>query len=1130
MKTDLRNNFINNDKVKNLDFLLKEKILYENICYKHDLNYSKYCSTCGRDICFECDKEYHLHHNIVNYENLMPDVYEINSALKNLKQYENDNNIFMEEINSWKREFNNIMNEYIIRVKNIIELLKNFNYEKMNLNLIYKYRLIYDILSEYEYPYTSKDTKEKNKNLMHNIEKHLKEKEKLSIKNDCNWLLNNITKLKEFNKTIKSNFSFSNIITKIIDIIEIKEENNFNKEITPNLFNKIRMSSSYDNNKTAASSGNNRYNKKIYNNTIESLGENDEEKNMQYKTSKSLSNVNDRSKIKNLKFFGIYERKTIRQKSMESNYNMKKFNLENDLNGNYLNVNKNDNCYNNNNYGNGKIKMNKNSLQNSINDTRIFLFKNPKDRNKIKLSKTKNFINETVFNNYNKFQNNIKISKPEAFINTSYSNKGTKNISKLFKYNNSLDKINTKKEINNIFLINKNNNQEKNISCFNCNENKNKTRAVIEQNKQKKNNSVENTIKRKNMICFNNKENDFNDIDINYNQTYDNKKEIKLYVHKKFITLDMSKSLSSFESNTSSLISSSSSKNNAFMNERIFINNQYMNKTKTNYNDNQRKEKLYIGLELGNTECIIGLYNKDFNLIDNINYLKVPTIISFLPDLNNPNKLNIKIGTEAEKYRIENYTQTIFNIIKLFGQNNNDIFGKKELWPFNIYNDSNMNKPLIKIKHYNKDIYYNIEDILYIFLKKLFEMFFANLDVNKKYLKINIAIAVPNYFNYSQRKLLKNIFITKLFQKKTENKYHKYNIDLKNIYIENISNLISYNLFENNFQQKFNIYNLIISIGGCSTNISLVKLSKENKNNFIEIKYINNAEFGEEDFLDNLINSCFNQFKEKIRNNCLNSPLILARLRKVLNETKDKFDKEEITNAEINMNRLIGNYDLKLSINIDNYYTACIGLFRKIIFLIKETIINSGIDIEKIDDVILVGKMACNTKLKKMMSELFKERNENIYNKLTEKSNEKEEQNLIINGALIHCYNKSIYFPQYKIINISPSSIGIENYLEQMEFIVKKGEYVPMRLNKYIKIKKPNNNIIRINIFEGENKYMKNNKLISTSSVNINNLVNIKKEGNYVELLFQIIMDSNYNLSVFLLDKNTFKRQFECLI
>ena len=258
--------------------------------------------------------------------------------------------------------------------------------------------------------------------------------------------------------------------------------------------------------------------------------------------------------------------------------------------------------------------------------------------------------------------------------------------------------------------------------------------------------------------------------------------------------------------------------------------------------------------------------------------------------------------------------------------------------------------------------------------------------------------------------------------------------------------------------------------------------------------------------------------------------MILARLRKILSETKNKFDKEEITNAEINMNRLIGNYDLKLSISIDNYYSACIGLFRKIIFLIKETIINSGIDIEKINDIILEGKMTQNTKLKKMISELFKKKNENIYNKLMDKSNEKENQNHIIKGALIHCYNKSIYFPQYKIINVSPSSIGIENYLDQMEFIIKKGEYIPIRLNKYIKIRKPNNNIIRINIFEGENKYIKNNKLISTNSVSINNLVNIKKEGNFVELLFQISMDSNYNLSVYILDKNTFKRQFECLI
>ena len=440
---------------------------------------------------------------------------------------------------------------------------------------------------------------------------------------------------------------------------------------------------------------------------------------------------------------------------------------------------------------------------------------------------------------------------------------------------------------------------------------------------------------------------------------------------------------------------------------------------------------------------------------------------------------------------------------------------------------------MIKIKYLNNDIYYNIEDILIIYLRKAFELFFDKLkfgqNKDKVYLIINIAIGVPNYFNYLQRNLLLKIFSKNLFHKKNYNKYSKYNIELKNIYIESASNLISYSLFENYFQQKFNVHNLILSIEGCSTNISLVKLSKDHKNNYIEIKYINSAEFGEEDFLDNLINSCLAQFKEKIKNNCLNTPSVLARIRKALNETKKKFDKEEITQTQININRLFGNIDLKIILNLDNYYTACIGLFRKIVFLIKETIMNSGFDIGKINDIILIGNMAHNSKLKKMMSELFKEKNEHIYNKLINKS-ENIDKNYIIKGAILLCNNKNISFPKYKIINISPSSIGIENYNEQMEFLIKKGDYIPIKLNKSVKIKKPVKNIIAINIYEGESKYVKNNKLISKNSLDIKNLINIKKEEKYIELLFQFFMDSNYHLNVFILDKNTYKRQFECLI
>ena len=670
-----------------------------------------------------------------------------------------------------------------------------------------------------------------------------------------------------------------------------------------------------------------------------------------------------------------------------------------------------------------------------------------------------------------------------------------------------------------------------NNDYYNINSN---TFPIVGHYRKKKNNSVENNIRSKNINFFINTTNNIKDnIDTSYEQTYNNKQENNIYVHKRFTTLDISKSLSSFESNTSSFVSSNSSKNNVFLNDSPLINKQ-MAKNKTNFNNKSKKIKIFIGLELGNTECKIGLFNKNSDKNENLTCVKIPTIISFFPNTDNPNKINIKIGDEAENYRIDNYDQTIFNLIKLFGQNNTEISGKKELWPFNIYNDSNINRPMIKIKYLNNDIYYNIEDILIIYLRKAFELFFDKLkfgqNKDKVYLVINIAIAIPNYFNYLQRNILLKIYNKNLFHKKNYNKYSKYNIELKNIYIESISNLISYSLFENFFQQKIEVYYLILSIGGCSTNISLVKLNKEHKNNYIEIKYINSAEFGEEDFLDNLINSCLEKFNEKIKNNCLNSPEILARIRKALNESKKQFDKEEITQTQININRLFGNIDLKISLNLDNYYTACIGLFRKIIFLIKETIMNSGFDIEKINDIILIGNMAHNSKLKKMMSELFKDKNEHIYNKLIKKS-ENIDNDYIIKGAILHCQNKNAYFPKFKIINISPSSIGIENYNEHMEFLIKKGDYIPIKIIKSVKIKKPLNNIISINIYEGESKYVKNNKLISKNSLDINkNLLNFKKEEKYIELLFQIFMDSNYHLNVFILDKNTYKMQFECLI
>lgn len=1232
--------------------ILKEKILYDNICNIHHSNYNKYCSTCRKDICHKCEMELHENHHFINYENLLPDLNELNIINETIKDYEKSYNSFINIINNWRKDFDNMINEYEIKMNNIIQFMSYFNNEKINFNTIYKYRIIYGNLLNY-----SENNKiEKNNKILEMMEKIYKSKEKEKIKKDYQWIINN-NKFKDLTMFIYGD-TFLNKIKKILDVLNTcaKSKKKFEKklakitinnipnnnyerintDVTPG-FNNIQIkhnSSSDKNNNTSASSlGNNNKNiisferknssNNSHKNGVINLEYTFNNKDFTSNHSKSMNNINHNNKIKNLKFC-VYEKKKIRQKSTDYLNDTKKINLT---------------------LNNDNIKMNVYTLQNSINDTKIYLFpkckkKNENNNKNIISSKTQNIINKTFMHDYKGFDINDKDSGPELLNTTSSIIQGVKYVSHSLR-NNSLgsmtnryghyngipkkcinlkshsidNKCNINNSINNNsinntynILYNKNNS---NLSLFRLSRNNIKNinkstnnNTLINFYKIKKNNSVEVVNNKKtinnnnNHTSLNNTGNSINNYNNKVNQVYINKKkDNSLYVHKRFITLDVSKTLSSIESITSSIISSASTNkknnlnvdtNNIFLNEinnntNIYNYNKYLVKNKTFNNNKIKGNKIYIGLELGNTECKIGLLKqKDVNsepmhfnnnIINNKNYITIPTIISFISN-NNSNSKNIydiKIGEDAEKCQILNASQTIFNIIKLFGKNTNEIIGKKDMWPFYIYNDTKTNKPYIKIKYgNNKDnkknnySYYNFEDILTIYLKKAFEIFFNKLldydnkeNIENNYntsfnknidiINIDINISVPNYFNYLQRKLIKKIFFNNLFPKKDNknrnnkvksNIYGKYNIQLNEIKIENVSNLASFCLIDknsNNNNQKFSKNYLFLYIEGCSVNISIINLTQNNNNHFIEIKAINGGEFGEQDFLDNFIYDCLSEFKDKIRNNCLNSAIAMAKLRKSLNNVKISFDNEEINQTEVNINKLFGTLDLKMTVSQNIYQKSCSGLFRKIIYLIKDTILKSNIDTKDINDIVLIGGITRNIKLKNMISELFKDNNKIIYNKLINKNidNNTDINNYIIKGAIMQCFNNSMIIPKYKLINIINNSFGIESLNGLMDIVIEKGSNIPIKYNKYIKVKRPginDNSMVSINIYEGDNKYVKNNKLICNNLIDIKNFKCEKKDENSIEILFQFFIDSNYNLNVYILDKNTFKRQFECLI
>ena len=1233
---------------KSLKAILKEKLLYNYVCSIHHSNYIKYCNSCKKDICFQCEKESHIDHQFINYDNILPDLNEINIIQKALKDYEKLFNDFLSEINCWKKDFDDMVWEYKKQMNNIMDYINKFNNDKINFNNIYKYRSICALLLDYNNGYLSERNKdEKNIKIIELMENILLEKDK-NKENNEEYFINKIKKeysfLLSYNNLLKLIKSFDKDtlftkIEKIINIIDYKTKNIHNKikpcnnrrnsepiysnENTPNLnFYKDRNISSHGKSNTAASTLNKYYNvtsskesNKILNqhvkessvfklNPYNSYKINTYREEDRKNQSKSTNNINYQYNNR----LCIYEKKKIREKS--NDHTMPSID-------NY----DNNNIIENYNDKNSKIKINKNFIQESINKTKInpssLLYDNyinndcihkvirRKRRNDINENRTQNIVNKALLCNYKGFDVNDRDSGPELLNNSSHTIQGVRYCSNTqrstsleyrpykYKYlshlgkviysnynSNSFDRINRtiNLERNNSYGIkhnmtlnensyrtNKNDNLISYINSRNSNyssrnydnasninmsvKNNSLNNSLINFIRHKSNNSIININKKKvNNSFAHNKNNVNNNPNVNkirrdmikkeihnkiyYNQIYNNqKKQKKIYVHKKYNPLDDGKNLSSIDSINSSAISSIGQNTNK--KENNDSNNKYNGDNdikKDDYIFINENRPLIIGLELGNTECRLGILNKEnkFELFNKNNNYSIPTIISFKQNNSDDNNNdNIKIGDEAEQIRVTNASQTIFNIIKLIGKKESEIIGRKDLWPFNLYSEEKTNKPYVRIKEKNKHkenkyICYNFEDILTIFLQKLFEKFFKKImtenkkeekDINKKenvniikLLDINIVVSVPNYYNYTQRKIIENIFTTKLFPKieihkkdKTlikSNIYGKYNIQLNNIKIESVSNLtlfclINKDIASNNIKfQKKSMNYLVIYIEGGSVNVSIINLSN---NNTIEIKAINGTDFGEEDFVDNFICSCLSDFKDKIRKNCLSSPVALAKLRKSLNIVKKCFNKEDIIQTEVNIDKLYDSIDLKMALNKNDYIKSCMGLFRKIIYLIKDTIVNSAIDIKDLNDILLIGNIIQNTKLKSMLSELFKENNIFIYNKLINKNNESniDTNCYIIKGAIMLCLNNNLTIPKLRFISISPFSFGIESINGIMDMVIEKGNNIPIKFNKYIKIRKPGkneNNMIKINIYEGENKYVKNNKLISKNFIDINKI------------------------------------------
>ena len=801
----------------------------------------------------------------------------------------------------------------------------------------------------------------------------------------------------------------------------------------------------------------------------------------------------------------------------------------------YSKKNLNYNSSKNINFMNNTLQINKTlSLDNDINKKKIFLrsnsFKNRKingfDKNKLNLNNIEETNSRTISSvilstestkkNINKSCKDIQISKFTT------DNKSTKTIyinrrnyrkkyihKKFLPVNNTLNILNEQS----INEQNLNINNDKNVIQNDAdNENKGILFNKIFDDTQKKEESNNNT----------------NNKTINYN-----KRSFIIQSKKQGINISK-KNYQRVSKKTPIKMNKINSIKNNMQNKELNINIKKSDKNEKYYINSQKE--IHIGLELNNTECKIALINLnnnnelnsnkkiDIDLISfNENKISVPSMISF--DQNNN---CIKIGDQAYSIFEDNPSQTIFNIVKLIGANYDDINEKKKYWPFKLYKSEQKNKLYLKIDfNGEKEKIFFIEDLLIIFLKKLFKLFFNKIIINENNINsnreilMNLVVTVPNYFNYTQRKIIENIFKTNIFPNhKGINSVSNYNLIMKKFKIENSSSIAALCYNNNLNQNPKNL--LIINFDGCSINLSIVSII-EGRNKIYEVKNISGKKYGIEDFIDKFMYDCLSELEFNSKQDCINSPYALAKLRKSCKDAIASF--KENSSTEINISKLYGTIELKLIMDKNNFKNSCKEIYDEIIESIKNIILESNLNENDIDDIVLIGEKYSIFELNQIIEEVFKDNLKIKYN-----LGNNNYENYLVSGAALQAYNISNTLPKFNFIDVAPNSFGVETINEQVDIIIEKGSRIPATVQKYVKIKNDcNENNIYINIYEGENAMVKDNNLITSCFISKDNFINEKKIDIY-DILILFELDIYLNLNVFIIDQNTNKKKFECII